>query len=128
VGSLIDKARKGVFARLLDDQIPYGARIIECGCGTGQLTSFLSIANRTVIGVDICLNSLRMGQQFKEENDLQRSFFLQMNLFRPCFKPATFDLVICNGVLHHTSDPFAGFGSISKLVRPNGYIIPLGRC
>ena len=43
-GSLIDKARDGLFAKLLDEQIPYGARVIECGCGTGQLTNFLSIA------------------------------------------------------------------------------------
>jgi len=32
-------------------------------------------------------------------------------------------LVISNGVLHHTSDPFLGFKTISKLVRPKGYII-----
>jgi len=36
VGSLIEKARRGVFAKLLDDQIPFGAHVIECGCGTGQ--------------------------------------------------------------------------------------------
>jgi SAM-dependent methyltransferase len=46
-----------------------------------------------------------------------------MNLFRPAFKPGTFDLVISNGVLHHTSDPFLGFKSISRLVRPGGYVL-----
>lgn len=122
-GSLIDKARKGLFAKLLDDQIPYGARVIECGCGTGQLTNFLSIANRTVIGTDLCLNSLKMATAFKDTNDLDRAQFLQMNLFRPAFKPGSFDLVISNGVLHHTSDPFLGFESISRLVRPGGYIL-----
>ena len=122
-GSLIDKARKGLFAKLLDDQIPYGARVIECGCGTGQLTNFLSIANRTVVGTDLCLNSLKMATGFKEKNDLVRAHFLQMNLFRPAFKPGSFDLVISNGVLHHTSDPFLGFKSIAQLVRPGGYIL-----
>src|SRR5262245_54652191 len=46
VGTLVEKARKRIFAKLLDDQIPFGARIIECGCGTGQLTNFLSVAGR----------------------------------------------------------------------------------
>lgn len=46
-----------------------------------------------------------------------------MNLFRPIFKEESFPLVVCNGVLHHTSDPFAGFQSISKLVKKGGYII-----
>ena len=122
-GSLIDKARRGLFAKLLDDQIPYGARVIECGCGTGQLTNFLSISNRTVVGTDLCLNSLKMATAFKKKNDLDRAHFLQMNLFRPAFKPGSFDLVISNGVLHHTSDPFLGFKSIATLVRPGGYIL-----
>jgi len=46
-----------------------------------------------------------------------------MNLFRPSFKPESFDLVISNGVLHHTSDPFLAFKSIANLVKPNGYIL-----
>ncbi len=122
-GALIDKARKGVFARLLDEQIPWNARIIECGCGTGQLSNFLSIANRTVIGADMTLNSLRLAQEFKEKNDLHRAFFTQMNLFRPCFQPESFDVVISNGVLHHTSDPFLAFKTISTLVKPKGYLL-----
>lgn len=123
IGSLIDKARRGLFAKLLDDQIPFGTRILECGCGTGQLTNFLSIANRTVIGTDICMNSLKMANAFRETNDLRRAHFYQMNLFRPFFKPQSFDFVISNGVLHHTSNPFLAFQSIANLVKPNGYIL-----
>ncbi|MCX6171107.1 MAG: class I SAM-dependent methyltransferase [Ignavibacteriales bacterium] len=123
VESLIDKARKGLFAKLLDDQILYNANILECGCGTGQMTNFLSIANRTIIGTDICMNSLNLAHKFKNSNNLDDAHFYQMNLFRPCFKPNTFDLVIANGVLHHTSNPFLAFKSISTLVKPNGYIL-----
>jgi SAM-dependent methyltransferase len=46
-----------------------------------------------------------------------------MNLFRPAFKPGVFDLVVSNGVLHHTADPRGAFESISRLVKPNGVII-----
>lgn len=123
VGWLVEKARKGVFAKLLDDQVPFGARILECGCGTGQMSNFLSVANRTVFGSDMSVHSLSLGQQFKEKNDLRNVHFIQMNLFRPCFKPGTFDLVVSNGVLHHTSDPFLGFQTIAKLVRPKGYVL-----
>jgi SAM-dependent methyltransferase len=123
IASLIDKARNGVFARLLDEQIPIGANILDCGCGTGQLSNFLSIRHRTVFGADMCLNSLRLGQAFKDRNGLKSVLFLQMNLFRPVFAAEAFDLVICNGVLHHTADPRGGFESIAKLVRPGGYII-----
>jgi SAM-dependent methyltransferase len=123
VGSLILKAQQGRFAKLLDDQIPPNSLVLECGCGTGQLSNFLSIANRTVFGTDICLNSLRLGQEFKERNGLRGVHFLQMNLFRPAVKQGTFDLVVANGVLHHTSDPLLGLESISRLVKPNGHAI-----
>jgi len=123
VGWLVEKARTGVFAKLLDDQIPPGTRVLECGCGTGQMSNFLSVASRTVFGTDMSLHSLMLGEEFKEKNDLRTVHFLQMNLFRPCFKPGTFDLVFCNGVLHHTSDPFLGFESIARLVRPRGYVM-----
>lgn len=122
--SLRQKAEKGVFARLLDDQIPHGTRILEVGCGTGQLSNFLGMTwGRTVFATDICLNSLKLGQDFKEKNRIDNVAFLQMNLFRPVFRPDSFDLVICNGVLHHTSDPFLGFKSITSLVKKGGFII-----
>ncbi len=97
--------------------------MLEVGCGTGQLTNFLSIANRSVYGADLCLNSLRLGRRFARENDLRRARFVQMNLFRPCFRGELFDLVISNGVLHHTSDPFLAFRTISRLVRPGGHLL-----
>lgn len=123
IASLARKAREGIFARMLDQQIPPGARIIECGCGTGQLSNFLSIENRTVFATDMCMNSLRLGQKFARENELSRVRFVQMNLLRPAFKPASFHLVISNGVLMTTPDPFASFKTIAELVRPGGYIL-----
>ena len=122
--SLREKAREGIFARLLDEQIPPGARVIEIGCGTGQLSNFLGLTSgRTMFGTDMCLNSLKLGQAFKERNRIDNVAFLQMNLFRPVFRPESFDLVICNGVLLVTSDPFAGFQSIARLVKPGGFIL-----
>jgi SAM-dependent methyltransferase len=123
VDSLVKKAREGTFARLLDEQVPPGARVIECGCGTGQLSNFLSIHNRQVFGTDLCMNSLKLGQGFARRHGLGRVRFVQMNLFRPAFRRQSFHLVISNGVLHHTSDPRGGFESIARLVKPGGYIL-----
>jgi SAM-dependent methyltransferase len=122
--NLREKARRGIFARLLDEQIPHGALVLEVGCGTGQLTNFLGLHwNRHVLGSDMCLNSLRLAKGFRDRCDIENVGFLQMNLFRPAFHPDVFDLVICNGVLHHTIDPLGGFRSISRLVKPGGYIV-----
>jgi SAM-dependent methyltransferase len=122
--SLITKARRGVFARLMDEQIPQGALVLEAGCGTGQFSNFLGISwKRRVFGSDLCLNSLRLAKGFKDKNKIQNAAFLQMNLFRPAFQENSFDVVISNGVLHHTGDPLGGFRSISRLVKPGGVIV-----
>jgi SAM-dependent methyltransferase len=122
--TLVEKARKGVFARLLDEQIPQGAFVLEVGCGTGQLTNFLGMHyNRRVFGSDMCLHSLRLANGFRDRCGIKNAGFVQMNLFRPAFKPQAFDLVVSNGVLHHTAEPYEAFQSIARLVKPGGIII-----
>lgn len=121
--SLIDKSRRGIYARLLDEQIGYGTRILEVGCGTGQLSNFLGIGGRTVVGADLCLNSLRLAEGFRRRHGLDNVRFVQMNLFRPAFKDGEFDVVLCNGVLHHTSDPEGGYRRIARLVKPGGHVV-----
>jgi SAM-dependent methyltransferase len=123
LGRLMDKARRGVFARLLDEQIPFGVRVLDCGCGTGQLANFLGIAHRTVFGSDISVASLRLAQEFKQKHELERVHFLQMNIFFPVFPHSCFDVVISNGVLHHTGNPYLGFQLLGNLVKPGGFLI-----
>ena len=64
------RARSSADAVRQGQRRSHGARVIECGCGTGQLTNFLSVASRTVIGTDLCLNSLKMATAFKDRNAL----------------------------------------------------------
>ena len=123
VSALIEKSRRGLYARCLGDTIPYNSSVLEVGCGTGQLTNFLGIACRQVIGTDMCLNSLKLGEAFRKAHDLSRVRFMQMNLFRPALEPGQFDVVLCNGVLHHTADPYGGFQALVPLVKPGGYIV-----
>jgi len=122
--SLIAKSREGFFAAALDQQLPDGAIVLEAGCGTGQLTNFLGLSwKRRVFGGDICLNSLRLANGFRERYRIANAAFLQMNLFRPPFRDGSVDVVICNGVLHHTGDARAGFEVLLRKVKPGGFIL-----
>jgi len=122
--SLREKAGRGAFASQIDAQIPDQARVLEVGCGTGQLSNFLALApGRMVVGTDMCLNSLGLAQGFKARNGIDNVTFAQMNLFRPALRPEGFDFVLCNGVLHHTSDPFRGFECLCRLARPGGFVV-----
>ena len=98
--------------------------VLEAGCGTGQLTNFLGLSpGRRVFGGDICLNSLGLANGFREKHAIANAAFLQMNLFRPPFADDSFDLVICNGVLHHTGDARSGFEALLRKVKPGGFIL-----
>src|SRR5215510_1819863 len=122
--SLHAKARLGIFARLLDEQMPDEAIVLEAGCGTGQLSNFLGMNwRRRVIGADLCMNSLRLAKGFRDRFAVVNADFVQMNLFRPPFADGSMDVVISNGVLHHTADPEGGFRSILTTLKPGGYIL-----
>jgi SAM-dependent methyltransferase len=118
------KARTSLFAAALDEQIPPGAVVFEAGCGTGQMTNFLGLSRRRqVFGGDMCLNSLRLADVFRRQCNIANAAFLQLNLFRPPFREGTLDVVIANGVLHHTGEPRAGFDALLRTVKPGGVIV-----
>ena len=122
--SLMTKARRGIFADLLDKQLPPNALLLEAGCGTGQLSNFLGMHwQRRVIGADMCMNSLRLAKGFRNKFRIVNADFLQMNLFRPPFADGTFDVIISNGVLHHTADPATAFRSLAAKLKPGGIFI-----
>ena len=120
--ALAERARAGIYARLLDEQLPLGARILDAGCGTGQLSLFLSILGRRVVGIDLSHASLSKGQRFKRQFGLDARF-AQMDLFRPALREEAFDYVFTNGVLHHTADAPGGFRSLLRLLKPGGVIV-----
>ncbi len=123
VRALLEKSRQGMFARLLNEQIPFDARVLEVGCGTGHLTNFFAIAHRSTLGIDVCLNSLRLAENFARTHGIDHATFGQMNLFRPALKHDFFDYVISNNLLSHTEDARAAFASISRLAKPGGYVL-----
>ncbi len=121
--SLEAKAKRSLFAAMLDSEIPTDAVVLEAGCGTGQMTNFLGMSwKHRVVGGDICLNSLRLAERFRVNNSIRNAAFLQMNLFRPPFRDQSFDVVVTNGVLHHTADPEGGFAALLSKLKPGGVI------
>ncbi len=120
---LIDKAKKSIFAKILDEQILFGSKILEVGCGTGQLSNFLSRYKRKIFGVDLSENSLIMGDDFRIKSGIENVYFMKMNLFRLLFKDEYFDYIISIGCLHHTQDPKKAFFSIEKKLKKGGFLV-----
>lgn len=121
--SLIDKSEKSILPKLLDEQIPYKSLILEVGCGTGQLSNFLKRYGRVIVGTDISIESLKLAENFRKQNDIENVSFMRMNLFKPCFREKSFDVIISNGCLHHTHNTKDAYKSIVKLLKKDGLIV-----
>src|SRR5262249_54328902 len=54
--SLVTTGLHNPLTSTLLDAIGYNKLILECGCGTGQMTNFLSLNNNYVLGIDLSLS------------------------------------------------------------------------
>ena len=122
-GSLVRNGRGKPFTRALDEELPAGARVVELGCGTGQLSLFLGVAGRRVTGLDLSGASLRVANDMRQRCGLDNVRFARGNLFHPPFRPGSIDVVVSNGVLHHTADARRAYGVAASLLRPGGYLV-----
>jgi len=117
------RAKRSEFARLIDRAIPGDARVVEIGCGTGQMSLYLARAHRVVIGADLTRASLKLAVEAARRFELDQVRFIETDLHHPGMRAGAFDVVYSSGVLHHTSDPSAAFAQIVRLARPGGMIV-----
>src|SRR5712671_4777579 len=117
------RAERSVFARLVNKAIAGDARIVEIGCGTGQMCLYLARADRMVIGADLTRAALRLGAAAARRFGLDRVQFVEVDLRQPGLKAESFDVVYSSGVLHHTPDPRASFARVARLAKPGGMIV-----
>ena len=122
-GSLLDKSRRSIFVKKLDDEIPMGSNILEAGCGTGQMSIILSRYARQIYGIDLSKGSLIEAKQFIDSNDIKSVHLFRMNIFKLFFEENTFDVIISNGVLHHTYNPKLAFSKLVRVLKPGGIIV-----
>ncbi len=116
-------ARASWYAQRIDAEIPFGASVIDVGCGTGQLACLLALKERRVVGIDYSQHSLELARTLKERLALKHVEFQRKNILDWDLSPNAFDYVFCNGVLHHTSDPYGGFKNLVAITKPGGMLI-----
>ncbi len=113
------------FARILDRSIPLEASVIDVGTGTGQLSAFLSLKRKTVVGIDFSDASLNKAKSLKHKLNLESLELRKVDILETKQIDEIdrqFDYLLCLGVLHHTGDPYRAFSNILKLLKPGGHI------
>lgn len=93
--------------------------ILEGGCGKGRHTKIAAEwGAQEIVGIDI---SSAVELAFQATKHLPNAHIVQADIFKLPFKKI-FDYAFSVGVLHHTSDPKAGFRSLSGKVKKGGAI------
>jgi 2-polyprenyl-3-methyl-5-hydroxy-6-metoxy-1,4-benzoquinol methylase len=97
-----------------------GLEVLEAGCGAGRFTELLVGAGAQVHAVDLSqaveVNRTNVGSQ-------QNYVVAQADMRVLPFPPASFDLVLCLGVLQHLPSPEQGIKDLWAMVKPGGHLV-----
>jgi len=99
-------------------EIVQDSRVLDLGCGPGQLTDALSRVADEVEGVDFAEQMVAAAH---------RSFphltFQVANGEQLPYDDSTFDAVVCNYTAHHLARPEVVFREILRVLRPGGRVV-----
>jgi len=122
--SILIKGNKNYLSSKFKNFVGYGKIILEVGCGTGQMANYFAIGtNNKVVALDSTIESLRLASNFSKKNNINNIEFVNADIFDDVLKDEFFDFIWCNGVLHHTKDPYGGFKILIKSLKKEGYIL-----
>ena len=122
--TILTKGDKNLLALQFKKFIGYRKNVLEVGCGTGQMSIYFSIGtNNNIVGLDPTIDSLMLANNFCKKNKISNTTFINADIFDDVLKDNFFDFIWCNGVLHHTKDPYGAFKILIKSLKKEGYVL-----
>ena len=122
--SILEKGDRNLLARKFKKFIGFKKKVLEVGCGTGQLSIYFSLGtNNKIVGFDPTIQSLNLAKNFADKNEITNIEFVNADIFDDVLERDYFDFIWCNGVLHHTKDPYKAFEIVTKSLKDEGYIL-----
>jgi len=122
--SVSERGNRNYLASKFKKFVGYNKKVLEIGCGTGQLSIYFSTGNNNlIVSLDATLESLKIAKEFANKNNINNIEFVNTDIFDDVLAENYFDFIWCNGVLHHTKDPYKAFCIILKSLKKEGYIL-----
>ena len=122
--TILEKGNKNFLANQFKKFIGHKKNVLEVGCGTGQLSIYFSIGvNNNIVGLDPTIESLKLAKNFSDKNNVTNIKFVNADIFDDVLSDNYFDFIWCNGVLHHTKDPYGAFEILVKSLKKEGYVL-----
>ena len=101
-----------------------GMRLLDCGCGPGNITVDLAklVAPGEVVGVDLSEADLASGRDLALTRGVANVRFEQANLYWLPFADGAFDVAFAHSVLEHLGDPLAALKEMRRVLRSGGMV------
>jgi SAM-dependent methyltransferase len=99
-----------------------GTRILDLGCGTGELARYLAAAGLRVTGADISGEMLSRAVTADKHSAVD---WVQLDpgwIALP-FEPRTFDAVVASSVLEYVDEPGSVLRECARVLRPGGALL-----
>ena len=118
-------SRSGAMRRRIADfksalaNLPKGARLLDFGCGSGDITHALAAEGFAVTGIDLSPAMIAMARQQSGAADIQWAV-AQAGMVTLPFTAFVFDGVLASSVLEYHPDPAAQITEIARILKPGG--------
>src|SRR5262249_2798984 len=103
-----------------------GLRVVELGCGSGNIACWVAqqiAPSGSVMAIDISPDQIEVARQQAKRRNLRNIDFHVADAYSPRLTEGSFDLVYCRLVLSHLTRPAAALAAMRSLARPGGLVV-----
>lgn len=116
------RSRLRVFRNLLTDLVNPPARVLDFGCGTGNLACYLGANGYTVTACDIASKMIERAQETNPDAPVDW-FVLSTGWRELPFASNAFDAILASSVFEYLPDVARVFGECHRTLKPGGFLI-----
>lgn len=103
--------------------IPAGAKVLDCGAGTGELSLAASDNADSVLCTDMSKNMLKQAQRKARALGADNIEFAARNIFDLQDPNDTYDVVIAGNGLHLLTNPQGAVKEMYRVLKPGGKLL-----
>jgi SAM-dependent methyltransferase len=111
----IEKVQPRPFLFFVGKYVTPQSCIAEIGCGPGRALLYMRKFSRYLSAVDISYKTLLLAR-----TRVTNANFIQASGLELPFASASFDIVVCDGVIHHTPNARNAFEELARILAPGG--------
>lgn len=123
---MVSERNKFTRKLLLESGIKEGWRILDVGCGSGEvslLASELINGKGEIIGIDVNAASIQIAQTRAAEENVTNVQFVDMPIENAAKELGTFDLIIGRRILMYLPNLFQAIEALTKILKSNGRMV-----